>query len=64
MQSPSLQEALHSHTPESKSSPSVKVSQMNPPLDGWKETGWFRKHEEDEPAGYVFDSEIIREGSD
>jgi hypothetical protein len=64
MQSPIIQESLHSHTPESNSSPGVKVSPLTPAIDGWRETRWFLKHEEDELAGYVFDSEVLREGSD
>jgi hypothetical protein len=42
----------------------VKVSQQNRSIDGWRETGWFLKDEEDEVTGYVFDSELLREGSD
>ena len=64
MQSPSVQELRHSHTPESNPSPIVKVSQLNPPVDVGRGTGWFLKYEEDEPAGYVFYSEVFREGSD
>ena len=64
MQSPSMQESLHSHTPESKFTPSLKVSQLDPPSDGWKERCWIEKHEENETSGYALDSELFREGSD
>ena len=64
MQSPSIQELLHSHTPKSNPSPIVNVSQLNPAIDGRRENGWFLKQQEDEPAGYVFDSEVFREGAD
>lgn len=64
MASPSMQESLHSHPPESYVSPIVKVNQLNPNVDGWRDTGWFIKNEEDELAGYIFDSGPLREGSD
>jgi len=64
MQSPSIEEPLYSHTPESNFSPSMKASQLNPAIDGSKEACWCLKHEEAEPSGYVFDSEVEREGSD
>jgi hypothetical protein len=59
-----MQETLHSYTPEANFSPIVTVSQLNGPVDGWKETGWFLKRKEDELAGHIFDSEVFREGSD
>ena len=64
MQSPSMQESLHSHTLESDLNPIVKVSQQNRPVDSWTGICRFLKHEKDEPAGYLFDSEPLREGSD
>jgi len=64
MQSPSIQESLHSQTPEAIFNPVVKVTQPNRGIEGWRETCWFLKHEEDELAGYLFDSEVFREGSD
>jgi hypothetical protein len=62
MQSPSMQESTHSHTPEGN--PIVKVSQLNRGVDGWRETCWFLKPEKDDLASYLFDSEVLREGSD
>jgi hypothetical protein len=64
MQSPSMQESPHSHAPESSFNSIVKVSQANRAVDGWRETCWFLKPEKDELAGYLFDSEVLREGSD
>jgi len=64
MKSPSMQESLHSPTPEGNVSITMKVSQQNCAVDGWRESRWFLKHEEDELADYVFDSEPLREGSD
>jgi hypothetical protein len=66
MESPSIQESLHSHTPEAISNPVVRAiySPPNHGVEGWRETCWFLKHEEDELAGYLFDSEVLREGSD
>jgi hypothetical protein len=42
----------------------VKVTQPDRGIEGRRETCWFLKHEEDELAGHVFDSEVCREGSD
>jgi len=64
MQSPSMQESVHSYTPENNLNPMVKVSQQNRPDDSWIGACRFLKHGEDEPAGYLFDSEPFREGSD
>jgi hypothetical protein len=64
MQSPSIEKPPQSHTPDKDFSSIVKVSQENRAIDGWRETGWFLKDEEDEITGYVFDSELLREGSD
>jgi hypothetical protein len=64
MQSPSVQESLHSHTPEALSNPVMKVTQPNRGNDGWRETCRFSQHEEDEPACYLFNSEVFHEGSD
>jgi hypothetical protein len=64
MHSPSMQESLHSHTPEPSSNPVSKVIQTDRGVEGWRETCWFLKREEDELAGYLFDSEVLREGSD
>jgi len=64
MPSPSVQELLHSHTPESNPTPIVNVSHLNPAIHGRRENGCFLKHEENEPPGYVFDCEVFREGSD
>jgi hypothetical protein len=64
MQSPNMQESPHAHTPESNFNPIEKVSQLNRAVDGWRETRWFLKPEKDEFAGYLFDSEVLREGSD
>jgi hypothetical protein len=64
MQSPSIHESVHSHTPEAIFNPGVKVAQPDRGIEGWRETCWFLKHEEDELAGYVFASEVFREGSD
>ena len=64
MQIPSMQESLHSHTAENDLNPIVKVSQQDRSFDSWTGTCRFLKHEEVEPAGYLFDSEPIREGSD
>ena len=61
MQSPSMQESLY--PPERNFSPIVKVNQLNRAV-GCRETGWFLKNEEDELASYVFDSDLLREGSD
>ena len=64
MQSPDMQQLLHSHPPESNLSPIMKVIQPNSALDDWRETRWFLNNEEDRLAGYVFDSQLLREGSD
>jgi hypothetical protein len=64
MQSHIMQELLHSHPPESNLSPGVKVNQLNSAVDDWRETRWYLNNEEDKLAGYVFDSELLREGSD
>ena len=64
MQSPSMQEPLHSHTPESNFNPVVKVSQLDLTFNSSSEICCFLRHEEDELAGYVFDSDLLREGSD
>jgi len=64
MQSPSIQELLHPHTPESNPSHNVKVSQLNPSIDSRRESCWVTKHEGYEPPAYIFDSEVLREGSD
>jgi hypothetical protein len=59
-----MQESPHPHTTEGNFGPVVKVSQLNRAIDGWRETCWFLKREEDELASYLFDSEVLREGSD
>ena len=64
MKSPSMQESLLSPTPECNVSPKLKVSRQNCAVDGWRETGWLLKHEQDQLAGYLFDPEPLREGSD
>lgn len=64
MQSPSIHESPHSHTSEAIFNPVVKVTRPDRGIEGWRETCRFLKHEEEEPAGYVFDSEVFREGSD
>lgn len=64
MQSPSIHESPHSHTSEAIFNPVVKVTQPDRGIEGRRETCWFLKHEEDELAGHVFDSEVCREGSD
>jgi hypothetical protein len=62
MQSPSMPESLHSHTPEND--PVVRVSQQYRTDDSWIGACRFSKHGEDEPAGNFFDCEPFREGSD
>ena len=64
MQYTGMQELLHSHPPKSNLSPIVKVNQLNQSVDDRRKIGWFLKNEEDELAGYVFDSDLLREGSD
>jgi len=64
MQSPTMQEWPCSHTPEIDLNPIVKVSQQDRPVDSWTGICRFLKHEENDPAGYFFDFEPIREGSD
>jgi hypothetical protein len=64
MQSPSTQESVHSHTPENNPNAIMITSQQNQAVDGWRENRCPLKHEQPEPAGYVFDSELLREGSD
>ena len=64
MKSPSLQESLHSHTLESDLNPIVRINPKNRFVEGRKEDCWSSKRENEEPAGYVFDSELLREGSD
>jgi hypothetical protein len=64
MQSPSTQESVHSHTPESNPYPIMRTSQQNQAVYGWRENLRPLKHEQPELVGYVFDSELLREGSD
>lgn len=64
MPSPSMQESLCSGTPERTLNSVMKVSQLNRTVDGSREPCSSFKHEEDEFAGYIFDSELQREGSD
>ena len=64
MQSPSMQEFLYSHTPENNLNPTAEISHLDRTRDDWREPGWFLKHEKDELAGYLFDSDLLREGSD
>lgn len=64
MESPSMQESLHSHTQERDLNPIVKINQEYRIIEIWKEDCSFLKRKKDEPAGYVFDSELLREGSD
>ena len=64
MQSPSIQESLHSRIPEGNLNSVVKVSQPNRAVEGWRETCWFLRRDKDDLEGYVFDSELMREGSD
>ena len=64
MKSPSMEESLHSHTLESDFNPIVRINQQNRAVGGRKEDCWSLKHENEELAGYVFDSELLREGSD
>ena len=64
MKSPSMLASLHSHTLESDLNPVVRINQQNRVVEGRKEDCWPLKRENDELAGYVFDSELLREGSD
>ena len=64
MKSPSMQESLPSQTPESDLNPIVRINQQNRVVEGRKEDCWSLKRENNELAGYVFDSEHLREGSD
>jgi len=64
MKSPSMQESLHSHTLESDLNPIVRINEQNRVVEGRKEGCWSLKRENDELAGYDFDSERLREGSD
>ena len=64
MKSPSMEESLHSHTLESDFNPIVRINQQNRVVGGRKEDCWSLKRENEELAGYVFDSELLREGSD
>jgi hypothetical protein len=64
MKSPSMQESLHSHTSESDLNPIVRINQQNRVVEGRKEDCWSLKRGNNELAGYVFDSELLHEGSD
>jgi hypothetical protein len=64
MQSTTIQESVPSHTPEAIFNPNGKVTQSNRGIEGDRETCWFFKHDKDEPAGYPFNSDTFREGSD
>jgi hypothetical protein len=59
-----MEESLHSHTLESDFNPIVRINQQNRVVGGRKEDCWSLKRENEELAGYVFDSELLRAGSD
>ena len=61
MHSPSTQKSPHPQTPETSFIPLVKISQPNQITQSWREINWFIENEKDELAGYLFDSEILRE---
>jgi len=63
MQAPTVQESLQTHTPEATVSSVVNLTHPNSEIEGWRDT-WFLKHEDNEVAGCLFDSEVFREGSD
>ena len=64
MKSPGMLASLHSHSLESDLNPIVRINPQNRFVEGRKEDRWSSKRENEEPAGYVFDSELLREGSD
>ena len=64
MKSLSTQESLHSQTLESDLNPIVRISQQYRGVEDRKEDCWSSKRENNELAGYVFDSQLLREGSD
>ena len=64
MKSPCIQESLHSHTPENKADPVERISQRVRIVEIWREDSRSSKRENDELGGYVFDPELLREGSD
>jgi hypothetical protein len=59
MKSP-VQESLHSHTPENNPNPIERICQRVRIVEDSRSS----KRESEEFEGYVFDSELLREGSD
>lgn len=57
-------ESLDSDAPVSNLDPVVRVTRQLQFSDSWQEHCLFFKREKDELAGYIFDPELLREGSD